>query len=76
VESSSAINGGDAGGSARFFPILMAAFVVVQVFGAYSYAFLRSSQLFGKGVRLAVISLALQVSGVALGCVTFGAFDT
>jgi O-antigen/teichoic acid export membrane protein len=61
------------GASPRLFPLLIAAFVIVQVLGTFSYAFLRSSQSFGAAARLAATSLLLQVCGVAFGGAVFGA---
>ncbi len=58
--------------SEKLLPLLVTAFVTVQVLGMYSYAYLRSRQAFDTAARLAVASLALQVSGIAFGGASFG----
>jgi O-antigen/teichoic acid export membrane protein len=54
-------------------PMLLAAYAIVQSISAFSYAYLRGKQQFDTAAKLAAISVLVQLSGVVLGSIFYGA---
>ncbi|HEU5275089.1 MAG TPA: lipopolysaccharide biosynthesis protein [Xanthobacteraceae bacterium] len=54
-------------------PVLLAGYAAVQVVGAFGYAYLRGRQQFDLAAHLAWIALALQLVGVGIGSLLYGA---
>lgn len=54
-------------------PLLLAGYAAVQAVGAFGYAYLRGKQQFDLAAHLAWIGVGLQLVGVAIGSLLYGA---